>query len=202
MNFVIFDMDGVLVDTSPCHARAFADLWQRYGVDGPAYASIAGRPTREVVAAYTAAIEEWTEFKQSRAREYIRTEPLAFPDVLPCLEALRRAGIGMGVATGASRENAYLTLSIAGIEPFFQYVLTADDIRHGKPHPEIYLRATGLAYPARSIVVEDSVAGLASAAAAGVPAACVRTGLNDASPLFWGSYSSLADFARSLGVEV
>ena len=75
MTFLIFDMDGVLVDTSAGHARAYQDLWERCGVTGPPYARIAGRPTREVVEHFTrelaptpAAIEEWAAFKQQRAR--------------------------------------------------------------------------------------------------------------------------------------
>src|SRR5262245_2586318 len=103
-------MDGVLVDTCGCHARAYQGLWDRCGIASPPYAAIAGRPTTEVVAQYAGAVRsspgliaEWVAFKQQRAREYMRTGPVAYDDVLPTFEAIERAGIGMGVATGASR---------------------------------------------------------------------------------------------------
>ena len=48
-SLIIFDMDGVLADSSPCHARAYQDLWKEIGVEGPRYDSIMGRPTGEVI---------------------------------------------------------------------------------------------------------------------------------------------------------
>lgn len=204
MKFIVFDMDGVLVDTTPCHERAFRDLWQRYGVDGPPYSAIAGRPTREVVEHYTNDVTEWVEFKQQKAREYIRTGVVVFEDVRPCLKALERGGIRMGVATGASRETAALLLGDVALAGFFQFVLAAEDVSRGKPHPEVYRKAIDLAGAdaGQTIVAEDSAAGLESAAAASVPVACVRTGLRLQSPFFFGSYPGLVDFTRALGVEV
>ena len=201
MKFLVFDMDGVLVDSTPCHDRAYRDLWRHYGVAGPEYSAIAGRPTREVVAAYTADIDEWAAYKQQRARQYLITEPVMFADVLPCLEALHVSGVRMGVATGASRANAELLLDRAGIAGFFQFVLTAEDISRGKPDPEIYRRAAELAGQ-DTLVVEDSAAGLAAAAAASASVACVRTGLSHPSPFFLGSYPDLTTLTRTLGVEV
>ena len=210
MNFLIFDMDGVLVDTCACHARAYADLWEQCGIAGPPYGVIAGRPTQEVVAHYTRALAPspqavagWTAFKQQRARDYLRTGPVGYDDVLPALTAIDRAGIGMGVATGASRATARLLLDRAAIAGFFRFVLTAEDVRSGKPDPEVYRRAAELSGAPREgiAVVEDSVSGLESAAAAGTRMACVRSGLRIASPLFLGSFAGLLDFTRAIGVQ-
>jgi len=201
VKFLVFDMDGVLVDTTSCHARAFDDLWRRYGIEGPEYAAIAGRPTREVVAPYTRDIAEWTEFKQQRAREYMRAEPVVFDDAAPCIRALHRAGFGMGVATGASRATAEMLLERAEIAGFFRFLLAAEDVIHGKPHPEVYRKAAERA-EAKTIVVEDSAAGLQAAVAAASEVACVRSGLTCDSPLFLGSYPGLLGFTESLGVQV
>jgi HAD superfamily hydrolase (TIGR01509 family) len=203
VKFLIFDMDGVLVDSTACHARAFDDLWRRYGVDGPAYATIAGRPTREVVAAYTGDVAEWTEFKQQRAREYLVSESAVFEDVLPCLEAMRRAGIGMGVATGASRITTEMLLARAGITDYFEFVLTAEDVRAGKPDPELYGTAVERSgAPRREVaVVEDAISGLEAAAAASTQVACVRAGLSIDSPFFLGSFPGLREFSAAVGVE-
>jgi beta-phosphoglucomutase len=211
VKFLIFDMDGVLVNTTPCHARAYRDLWGWCGVDGPPYRQIAGRPTVEVVAEFTRplmpseqALAAWVAFKQQRAREYLRVEPVVYDDVLPSLTAMDRAGIGMGVATGASRETAALLLDRAGIAGFFRFVLAAEDVRKGKPDPEVYRLATALSgVPAEhAAVVEDSASGLEAAVAAAARVACVRSGLSIASPLFLGNFPGLVDLTRAIGVEV
>lgn len=201
MKFLVFDMDGVLVDTSGCHARAYNDLWKRFGIDGPEYAAIAGRPTREVVQAYTRDVLEWTAFKQKRAYEYLTAEHVVFDDVQPCLEAIHRAGFRMAVATGASRTTAKMLLDRAEIAVFFEFVLTAEDVNRGKPDPEVYTKASQIA-AAKTLVVEDSASGLEAAVAASSDVACVRSGLSIESPLFWGTYPGLLEFTRTLGVQV
>ena len=211
MKFLIFDMDGVLANTCECHAMAYRDLWARCGVGGPAYSDIAGRPTVEVVMEFTRRLapcphdlEEWVAFKQQRAREYLRTAPVAYDDVLPSLKAIHRACIGMGVATGASRTTAELLLNRAGIASFFEFLITAEDVSNGKPDPEIYRRATQLAgVPVgQAAVVEDSASGLKAATAASTRVACVRSGLSISSPLFLGSFEGLLDMTKAIGVEV
>ena len=204
MKLIVFDMDGVLVDSSPSHTRAFHDLWSRYGVEGPEYSAIAGRPTREVVAAYTRDIEEWVNFKQQRARDYLAAEPVTFDDVLPSLETIRQSGARMAVATGASRTTAELLLRRAGIAGYFEFVLTAEAVQAGKPDPELYRTAVERfgAAPGDVAVVEDSAAGLEAAVAASTWVACVRTGLSIRSPYFLGSYRGLLEFAAAIGVLV
>jgi HAD superfamily hydrolase (TIGR01509 family) len=201
VKFIVFDMDGILLDTSRCHARAYADLWQRYRVEGPEYSLIAGRPTREVVEPYTRDVAEWVAFKQERAREYLRSDTVRFSDVQPCLEAIHAIGYGMGVATGASRRTAEMLLDGAGIAGFFRFVLTAEDVSRGKPHPEIYRRAAELA-GMETVVAEDSAAGLQAAACAPTLVASIRSGLTIESPYFVGSFPTLVEFTEALGVEV
>jgi HAD superfamily hydrolase (TIGR01509 family) len=124
--------------------------------------------------------------------------------VLPALNAIHRAGIGMAVATGASRQTAELLLGRAGIARFFQFVLTAEDVHKGKPDPEVYRRAAEQSgVPCAEVaVVEDSASGLEAAAAAGTQVACVRSGLRISSPLFLGAFPGLPEFIRTIGVEI
>jgi HAD superfamily hydrolase (TIGR01509 family) len=202
VTFLVFDMDGVLVDTSECHARAYRDLWERCGVTGPPYPAIAGRPTVEVVRELVRAgeIGELVRFKQQRAREYMQSEDVIYADVAPALTALHAAGLGMGVATGASRATAEMLLQRAGVADYLRFVLAAEDVRAGKPDPEVYLLARELAGTDDVLVIEDSASGLAAAVAAGTRVACVRSGLRVESPLFAGSFAGLPELARSLGV--
>jgi HAD superfamily hydrolase (TIGR01509 family) len=207
VRFAIFDMDGVLVDTCACHARAYRDLWDRCGVEGPPYAEIAGRPTAEVVAerlgSHPASRAELVAFKQGSARRYLRSEAVVFEDVRPVLDALDRSGVGMCVATGASRETAEMLLAQADIVRYFRFVLTAEDACAGKPDPEIYRSAVERAAvrAEHALVVEDSASGLEAAVAAGVPVACVRSGLTVDSPFFRGVFPTLREWARSLGLN-
>jgi HAD superfamily hydrolase (TIGR01509 family) len=200
---VIFDLDGVLANTSPCHCRAYADLWRRLGIQGPAYEAIAGRPTREVVEQCAAAlrpageqIEAWTIFKQQRAHHYLSTGDLRFADVRPCLQDLRRRGMRLALGTAASSRTAALVLRRLDLAAFFSTVVTAEDVARGKPAPDVYLeaiarcRATG----ASTLVVEDSRAGLEAAWAAGACMSCVRTGERLDDPRFLGSFTDLEEF--------
>ncbi|MEO8198937.1 MAG: HAD-IA family hydrolase [Gemmatimonadota bacterium] len=199
-DLIVFDMDGVLTDSSGCHARAFADLWSFAGVTHPpAYPAIAGRSTESVVREFTAAskpsrpqIESWTRYKQERAREYLRTTA-AFPDALPVLQALSRQGYQLALGTGASRQTATMLLNQTGLAPLLPVMVTADDVLEGKPNPETYARAIRLANgrPERSLVVEDSAAGLQAGDAAGAATASVRTGETIDHARFIGAFPDL-----------
>jgi len=206
----IFDMDGVLVDSSGCHRVAFERLWQRCGIVGPAYDDIAGRSTHEVVREVTAAlhlsprqIDEWVAFKQSEARTLLTTEPIVYDDTLPALCVLQERGIPMAVATGASRTTADLILGRAGLRPFFCTLVTAQDITRGKPDPEIYrcaLARTGVA-ASRSVIVEDSMSGIDAGLACGAAVLCVRTGLVRPHAAFLGSFPDLRAAVDRIGIN-
>lgn len=205
--WVVFDLDGVLVDTSSCHSQAYADLWAEIGLEGPAYADIAGQKTVEVVARVAAALipteaqlRSWTAFKQERARHYIASEDIAFADTLPALRALRAAGMPLALGTGASRRTAEAVLARLDLTDFFAVVATAEDAGRGKPAPDVYeflLRRLN-ADPDRALVVEDSSSGLTAALAAGAYAASVRAGHCLDHQKFIGRYADLRSLFATL----
>ncbi len=210
LRLVVFDLDGVLVDTSPCHARAFDELWRRLGVDGPPYAAIAGYRTEESIAKYTAALEPsaadldaWSEQKRRRARELIAEAPIVFADTRAAIRRLLAAGLALAVGTAASRDSARTSLARVAAGDVFSPLVTAEDVARGKPDPEVYLRAmAGAGVPAeRSVIVEDSRAGLAAAVASGAFTASVRTGERSQSPRFLGAFDDLAELARALAPD-
>ena len=216
MKLVVFDLDGVLIDSNASHARAFQDLWARLGVNGPDYSTIAGMRTTEVVERVTAGRpatdqerREWVEFKQARGRQYLSEGVGLFPDVPDALGRLRDAGHDLAIGTGASRQTALWAIESAGIRPFFGVVVTADDVRAGKPAPDVFLEAMRQAggRPEETLVVEDSAAGLFAADAAGAWSAGVRSGVVIASPRFVGAFLGLGSlvgwiFGRSEGRTV
>ena len=198
---IVFDMDGVLTDSSAGHARAFAELWSEIGVNNPpAYTDIMGRPTEPVIREFTrplnpeeADIHRWVTFKQERARQYLGAMEI-FPDALPSVSALANEGFRLALGTGASRRTTLQLLSHAGLDRFFPVVVTGDDVGQGKPAPETFSLAIERAggEPDSSLVIEDSVAGLAAGLAAGAWAASVRTGERAEHARFVGAFPDLA----------
>jgi len=197
---VAFDLDGVLVDTSRSHARAYAELWERLGTAGPPYADIAGRRTAEVVLEVAAPLgldaarlEEAVGFKQRRARELLTREAVVFEDAAPCVRSLGARGVCLALGTAASRETVQLALAWLGLAGAFDVVVSAEDVRIGKPGPEVYRLCCARAdvEPSRTLVVEDSAAGIAAARAAGTWLACVRSGLAEPGSRCLGSFTDL-----------
>jgi beta-phosphoglucomutase len=208
-DLIVFDLDGVLVDTTACHRRAYNDLWRLAGCAGPAYEVIAGRRTLDVVADVTAPlspsaaqVREWVAFKQGRARHYLAEIDIAYPDTRPCLAALTTTRMRRALATGASHETAEIVLARLSAREGWAAVVTADDVSVGKPSPEVYLVVMAITAcpPHRTLVVEDSGAGLAAAAASGAHVASVRSGLPAASPRFFGAFDNLGAMLAALGV--
>ncbi len=204
----IFDLDGVLIDSSPCHTRAFDDLWQKIGIDGPDYFDIAGRRTQEAIGVVTSLeptslqVEEWTEFKQQRAREYLATSEIAFADSAACVEELARQGLDLALATSARREAAESALRRLGIFELFPILVTSEDVENGKPSPEVFLQAQQRlgVEPARAVVVEDSGTGLEAARDSGAWFACVRTGRQLDHSRFLGSFADLQALLAEVGI--
>jgi len=206
-SLIIFDMDGVLADSSPCHARAYQDLWKEVGVEGPRYDSIMGRPTGEVIREITRDLaptteqeEQWIRFKQERARVYLQKETVTFPDTREVLEKLTASGAAIAVGTSASRETAELLLRQIGVLPLIPVLVTSDDVREGKPAPDTYLEALRRSGgdPDRTLVVEDSLSGLRAATAAGTWSAAVRNNLGFSGPRFLGNFPDLRSLAAMI----
>lgn len=210
LELVVFDMDGVLIDSSPCHERAFARLWESCGVSGPSYDAIAGRSTREVVREITAALDpsaadldRWTRQKQRWAHEFLSNGDHSFEDARPILEALRVGGVRTALATSATRERTELALPALGGASAFCAIFTADDVEQSKPDPEVYRRAIehSQARPHNSLVVEDSSSGVAAGLAAGAWVATVRSELQIDEPACVGRFADLRELATWLRVD-
>ena len=101
--------------------------------------------------------------------------PPLMPGAMPLIERLEGHGVPKAIATSSTREYVHAVFGPHGLLDRFAFVLTCDDVTHGKPHPEVYARAAdrlGLP-PAVVVVLEDSVNGLRAAKAAGCQCAVV-----------------------------
>jgi len=177
MEGIIFDLDGVLVDSSVCHRDAFQAVFALYGIHDFDYATYAGRRTPDVVAevfrragiaAQSGVITQTAQEKSRLARQFLsEKEPLAegCPQILEQL-AGRYA---LALATSGSCLSVETFLDLAKCRVLFQSILSGEDVTHAKPDPEIYQRsADALGIPSsRCLVVEDAVAGVEAGCAAG-----------------------------------
>lgn len=207
--YLIFDLDGVLIDSSPCHRVAYQKLWDKLGIHGPEYDTIAGKRTVEVVSTITRSLEpteaeinEWVMFKQKMARREMKHDFKVCSGAVEIINKLHADGWRMSVATGASRASALLALGSMGITACFDFIVTADEVIQGKPDPMVFnevLRKSEV--PAeKALVLEDSQSGVEAAIAAGIRVCTVHTGVRSDDDLFMGVYTDLNDGLIKLGV--
>ena len=176
---IVFDNDGLLLDTEEAWTRAETALFERHGgtftrehkqellgtstsTSAVKLEAMLDQPGRGA-----ALMDELHELVMEEARAGVPPRPGA----LELLEAVRAAGIPVGLASNSAREFVEHVLEVAGLlDGRFDVVVTAGDVERPKPAPDIYLaacRALGAA-PERSAALEDSPPGVESALAAGL----------------------------------
>lgn len=165
---VLFDMDGTLLDSAATVVRSWTQWAREYGVTSDALTrgSFHGVPARDIVATLLPDGDVDAAYARIVELEVVDTDGVV---PLPgAVAALKAAGSRGAIVTSCSRELADARIAAAGL-PAPAVVVTADDVRRGKPDPEPFvLAATRLGVdPRRCLVVEDAPAGLAAAAAAG-----------------------------------
>lgn len=175
---VLFDMDGVVVDNMPLHRQIWTEFARSMGAD-PSPAEIRaldGRRAIDIIAALFGegqSDEEVTRLSAAREALYharLGEVPLReVPGVRAYLDALGALGVPRVLATSAVPINVETVLGRLGLADRFEAIVTAADVRQGKPHPEIYHTAASRAGAdaARCLVVEDALPGVMAAKASG-----------------------------------
>ncbi|MGA8343665.1 MAG: HAD family hydrolase [Candidatus Sulfotelmatobacter sp.] len=166
---ILFDLDGVLVDSTRAVDREWREWARRKGVNGDAVMAIAhGVRTVEVIRRVAPHLDAESEARKIEKHEAHDKEGVC---VMPGAAALVRAipGGRWGVVTSGTRLLASARLRFCGL-PVPKVLVTADDVAQGKPHPEPYLKgAERLGFrPADCLVIEDAPAGIQSARAGGM----------------------------------
>lgn len=174
----IFDLDGTLIDTMPLHYRAWDAAMRTAGLtvqlDEDLFYSLGGVPTRRVAQLiaehYKLKIDAEKVFHD---KEALFTELQADARLIaPTVEFARNAAKThpMAVASGGPREIVKRSLELSGLAPLFKAVVSADDVIHGKPAPDMFLLAAKLlgVEPTRCLVFEDAEPGIKAALAAGM----------------------------------
>jgi HAD superfamily hydrolase (TIGR01509 family) len=176
-NAVIFDMDGVLVDSHPVHEQAWRRLLQSLGrtvSDRELEFVHDGRKRDEILRFFfgdlpDSALRQYGLRKDSFFAEYAEKMKLV-RGAREFVSALSEAGVRLAIASSASRVRAERTLEQFDLRRYFAAVVTGNDVARGKPDPAVYraacVRLNGA--PGQMLVVEDAVSGIDGARAAGM----------------------------------
>lgn len=177
---VIFDCDGVLVDSEPISNRVLAEALTAEGLPTTpleALAEYKGLLLSDVLARAEAKLGH--ALPQGWVAAYERERIVAFRrDLAPitgaaqAIERVKRAGVGVCVASQGKLEKTRLTLGLTGLLDLFPdgALFSAYSVARGKPHPDLFLHAAGVmgAEPSLCVVVEDTPVGVTAAASAGM----------------------------------
>jgi HAD superfamily hydrolase (TIGR01509 family) len=193
---VLFDHDGVLVDTEPWYFRAGERALADIGValDRDRYLQEMNQGLGTWAQARAAGIDEETISRQRAVRDdyyqhYLRTEDIEIEGVVDTLAELSRY-VRMAIVTTARRADFELIHEQRHLRQFMEFVLVREDYSLAKPHPEPYLtglRRLGVTRQ-ETLVVEDSARGLSSAVAAGIDCAVVHHEFTKASDFSQATY--------------
>ena len=180
---VIFDMDGVLVDSEPLHLRATqAALGDRgHSFTERDNRAFFGATDEEVfrilriIFDLPASTGDLVEAKRSHLVALIRAEAQPRPGVPDVLVWLRAAGLSLGLASASPRAVIHAVLETVGLADSFQAIVSGDEVARGKPAPDGFVMAARrlAVAPEHCLVVEDSRNGVLAAKAAGMTVAAV-----------------------------
>jgi beta-phosphoglucomutase family hydrolase len=182
----VFDWDGVIIDSSRQHEKSWEMLATEEKRQLPPnhFKQSFGMKNEKIIPE----LLQWTTDppeirrlslrKEALYREIVRTSGIGpLPGVLQWLDSLRAASIPCVIASSTHRENIACTLGVLGLEQYFPAIVSAEDVKHGKPDPEVFLlaaRKIGVP-PDHCIVFEDAHVGIEAARAAGMKVVGVAT---------------------------
>jgi len=198
---VLFDMDGVLVDSTPAVARVWTSWALEHGLIPEEVVRRAhGRPSLATIIELLPHGDHAAENNEVERREIEDiADVIALPGALTLLQSIPQHR--WAVVTSATRALAAVRLQVAGL-PVPKHLVTASDLRRGKPYPDPYLKGSELLQipPAECLVAEDAPSGVRSGKAAGARVLALRTTSTDAE-LLSAAADWIADDLSSLSLE-
>ncbi|MBI4361108.1 HAD family phosphatase [Candidatus Micrarchaeota archaeon] len=186
MKAVIFDFDGVILDSEPQHFESFSELMRRHKIPfDETPQEVTGIPARENIrrvhekAGITVSAKQIEALNLERDEIYldvILKTARSLPGATELVLSLKKSGYPLALASSTNTWLLELLLPKIGLENAFDAVVGGDQVRHGKPSPDIFLKAAEkLRVPAKEcVVIEDSNAGLLGAKKAGMKVVMVE----------------------------
>ena len=183
---VIFDMDGVLIDSSSAHLESWrrlaADLGS--GITEKKFRETFGRQNRDIIPLLFGGsmderrVEELSETKERYYRDLVKGDVPALPGAADLVRNCHAAGLRLAVGSSGHPENIAIALQALGVDGLIECVVSGKDVTIGKPDPQVFLMAAErIGVSASScVVIEDAPAGVDAALAAGMVVIGVTTG--------------------------
>jgi beta-phosphoglucomutase len=174
---VIFDLDGVIVDSHPAHKQAWRTFFNSLGrqvTEDDLQFVLEGRKREDILRHFLGDLTEEQVKHYGAAKEALFRDSVqelrTIQGLNLFLDQIMQAGIPIALASSASRHRAEYMLEALGLRPLFKTVVTGDDVVKGKPDPALFvLAARGLGIQAaHALVCEDAVAGVQAAKTAGM----------------------------------
>lgn len=191
---LIFDMDGVLIDSEPLHLLAYQMLLSEFGFsyseeDNREYL---GRKdidcAKDLVVNMSLPIthDQLVERKEAILHQLFRDRLTLRPGVLGTLAAAENIKVPVALASSATLPTIKLVVEVTGIARHFRYLCSGDEVPHGKPAPDVFLLAAERlgVHPSECLVIEDTFNGVCAAKAAGmkcIAIPCLATSHQDLS---------------------
>ncbi|NHJ25647.1 MAG: HAD family phosphatase [Candidatus Lokiarchaeota archaeon] len=182
---VIFDLDGVIVDTGPIHYESWVKLAEEIGVKfttqffEKTFGQQSTAITRKLVGTNVdqELVEKWADLKELYYREMVKDKLHPLPGVIKLLNELYDKEFKLAVASSGPLENVELSLNTLNIHDYFNVITTAADVVRGKPEPDVFLiTAQKLnVEPKNCIVIEDAPVGVTAAKKANMKVIALRT---------------------------
>jgi beta-phosphoglucomutase len=198
---VLFDLDGVLILSEAAHWQSWRQVAQQRGVQLTAamFKQYFGRTNDDTIRALFGALpaadrQRIAEHKEQLWRDAIRAAVPLAPGAIAVLTALRAAGHALALGSSAPAANVDAALDGTGLRPLLPVVVDGNMVQRGKPDPEVFARCAAAlgVEPARCVVVEDALAGIAAALAGGMRAIGVATTHPDATLRRAGAHDVVA----------
>jgi beta-phosphoglucomutase len=178
-------MDGVLVDSGAAHFASWAQLGDEIGTPftRALFDRTFGMHNNQIIPLWLGATVSEDEVrrhglrKEELYRAVARDVLRPLPGAVELVTALDDNGFALAVASSGPRANVALILDILGLATRFDFLSTGDEVTHGKPHPEVFLKAIqGLGrQPTECVVIEDAPQGVQAARAAGTAVVAVTS---------------------------
>ncbi len=175
---VIFDMDGVIVNSEPRHKQAYLEVCEQIGYGsshGFIFEDYVGRPDIDLWTDFLnrhrpkQTLDELLRLKRNLIIDWIRTGNPLFDGITDLLKSLSQKYI-LGLASGSERPVVNEVLKVQNLGRYFRATVSANETTRGKPDPETFLKAAALLNvpPGDCCVIEDSMPGVAAGLAAGM----------------------------------
>ncbi|HUT29439.1 MAG TPA: HAD family phosphatase [Sedimentisphaerales bacterium] len=182
---VIFDLDGVLIDSSEFHKQSWFDLAEKEGFEmtDEFFCETFGMQNYQIIPMLAKRdmspeeIDRLAQWKEQRYRDLIEDAQILAPGADALLADLKRSGFLLAIGSSAPRKNMDFVLERIGVGHYFDAIVTGEDVKEGKPAPDTFLKAAERLSlpPDRCVVVEDAVAGVQAARNAGMRVIALAT---------------------------